>query len=123
MRGARISRDRRPCRLPGRSLSRPPQLAAATHRRVPDRVNPPAEIFRSYDIRGVVGRSLTPEVVRAIGRALGTLGRERGAPSFAICRDGRLSGPELLSALADGLTVAGADAIDIGMAPTPVAYF
>src|SRR6185295_15950901 len=56
-------------------------------------------------------------------RALGSLGRERKAPVFAVCRDGRLSGPELVAALTQGLTAAGADVIDIGMAPTPVAYF
>ncbi|HZM35001.1 MAG TPA: phosphomannomutase/phosphoglucomutase [Burkholderiales bacterium] len=82
-----------------------------------------SEIFRTYDIRGIVGRTLTAEVVRDIGRALGSLGRERGAPRFAVCRDGRLSGPELAGALMEGLNAAGADAIDIGMAPTPVAYF
>ena len=86
-------------------------------------MNVPAEIFRTYDIRGVVGRSLTPEIVRDIGRALGSMGRERNAPAFAVCRDGRLSGPQLAAALADGLNAAGADVIDIGMAPTPVAYF
>ena len=83
----------------------------------------PAEIFRTYDIRGIVGRTLTPAIVREIGRALGTLGRERGAPGFALGRDGRLSGPELGAALTEGLLSAGADVIDIGMAPTPVAYF
>ena len=83
----------------------------------------PAEIFRAYDIRGVVGRSLTAAIVRDIGRALGSLGRERGAPAFAVCRDGRLSGPELVAALSEGLTAAGADVIDLGMAPTPIAYF
>ena len=83
----------------------------------------PAEIFRTYDIRGIVGRTLTPAIVREIGRALGALGRERGAPTFALGRDGRLSGPELSAALIEGLLSAGADAIDIGMAPTPVAYF
>ena len=83
----------------------------------------PAEIFRIYDIRGVVGRSLTPEIVRAIGRALGSLGRARGAPAFAVGRDGRLSGPALVAALTEGLASAGADVIDLGMAPTPVAYF
>jgi phosphomannomutase/phosphoglucomutase len=83
----------------------------------------PAEIFRTYDIRGVVATSLTPAVVREIGRALGSLARERGAATFAVCRDGRLSGPQLVEALASGLTAAGADVIDIGMAPTPVAYF
>ena len=86
-------------------------------------MNIPAEIFRTYDIRGIVGRTLTPAIVREIGRALGTLGRERGAPTFALGRDGRLSGPELSAALTEGLLSAGADAIDIGMAPTPVAYF
>jgi len=61
--------------------------------------------------------------VREIGRALGTVARERGAPTFAVCRDGRLSGPELANALMEGLAAAGADAIDIGMGPTPLAYF
>jgi phosphomannomutase / phosphoglucomutase len=83
----------------------------------------PAEIFRAYDIRGIVGRSLTVEGVREIGRALGSLAIERGAPTFAVCRDGRLSGPDLANALMDGLTAAGANAIDIGMGPTPLAYF
>ncbi len=83
----------------------------------------PAEIFRAYDIRGIVGRTLTPAIVREIGRALGTVAREQGAPAFALGRDGRLSGPELAAALADGLIAAGADVIDIGMVPTPVAYF
>ena len=83
----------------------------------------PAEIFRAYDIRGIVGRTLTAALVRDIGRALGSVGRERGAPTFAVCRDGRLSGPELSAALIDGLNAAGADAIDVGMGPTPIAYF
>jgi phosphomannomutase/phosphoglucomutase len=83
----------------------------------------PAEIFRTYDIRGIVGRTLTAPTVRDIGRALGSLGRSRNAPTFAVCRDGRLSGPELVAALAEGLLAAGADVIDVGMAPTPIAYF
>ena len=86
-------------------------------------MNVPAEIFRTYDIRGVVGRTLTAPLVREIGRALGSVGVERGAPAFAVCRDGRLSGPELSGALMEGLAAAGADAIDIGMGPTPLAYF
>jgi phosphomannomutase/phosphoglucomutase len=83
----------------------------------------PAEIFRAYDIRGIVGQTLTAEVVRAVGMALGSLGRERGAPVFAVGRDGRSSGPGLAAALVEGLTAAGADAIELGMVPTPVAYF
>ena len=86
-------------------------------------MNVPAEIFRAYDIRGIVGRTLTPGVMRAIGRALGTLGLERGAATFAVGRDGRLSGPELAGALADGIHAAGAYVVDIGRVPTPVAYF
>ena len=72
----------------------------------------PAEIFRTYDIRGVVATGLTPAVTREIGRALGSLGIERNAPTFAVCRDGRLTGPELVSALIEGLTSSGANAID-----------
>jgi phosphomannomutase/phosphoglucomutase len=86
-------------------------------------VKVPAEIFRAYDIRGVVGRTLTPAIVREIGLALGGFARERDAATFAIGRDGRLSGPELAGALAEGLNAAGADVVDIGMAPTPVTYF
>jgi phosphomannomutase/phosphoglucomutase len=86
-------------------------------------MNIPAEIFRAYDIRGVVGRTLSAPLVREVGRALGTVGRERGAATFAVCRDGRLSGAELADALMAGLAAAGADAIDLGMGPTPIAYF
>ncbi|HEX2566001.1 MAG TPA: phosphomannomutase/phosphoglucomutase [Burkholderiales bacterium] len=86
-------------------------------------MNLPAEIFRTYDIRGVVGRTLTPEIVFQIGQALGSLARERKAPTFAVGRDGRLSGPALSAALIEGMLASGADAIDIGMAPTPVTYF
>ncbi|HTQ77679.1 MAG TPA: phosphomannomutase/phosphoglucomutase [Burkholderiales bacterium] len=83
----------------------------------------PAEIFRTYDIRGLTAGALTPAAMREIGRALGSLGRERGAPGFAVGRDGRLSGPALVAALIDGLNAAGADVIELGVVPTPAAYF
>lgn len=83
----------------------------------------PTEIFRAYDIRGIAGTVLSAPVVREIGRAIGSLGRERNAPAFAVGRDGRLSSPELSAALMDGLIAAGADVIDIGIVPTPVTYF
>ncbi|HUN67347.1 MAG TPA: phosphomannomutase/phosphoglucomutase [Burkholderiales bacterium] len=92
-------------------------------------MNLPAEIFRAYDIRGIVGKTLTREIVFEIGRALGALGRERAAPAsgrttaFAVGRDGRLSGPALAAALMDGLNAGGADVIELGVVPTPVAYF
>jgi phosphomannomutase/phosphoglucomutase len=83
---------------------------------------PPA-IFKAYDIRGVVGKSLTAPVVRVIGQALGSLAREHGRDTIAIGRDGRLSGPELLAALAAGVRAAGANVIDLGMVATPMTYF
>jgi phosphomannomutase/phosphoglucomutase len=83
----------------------------------------PAEIFKAYDIRGIVGKTLTPAITRQIGQALGTLAMEKGQAAIAVGRDGRLSGPELADALIDGILAAGMDAIDIGCAPTPVTYF
>jgi phosphomannomutase/phosphoglucomutase len=86
-------------------------------------MNLPAEIFKAYDIRGIVGKSLTADVVRRIGHALGSLALEQGQTAIAVGRDGRLSGPELAGALIDGICAAGCDAIDIGCVPTPVTYF
>jgi len=83
----------------------------------------PAEIFKAYDIRGIVNKSLTADVVRQIGHALGSLAIEQGQTAIAVGRDGRLSGPELAGALMDGICAAGCDAIDVGCVPTPVTYF
>lgn len=83
----------------------------------------PAEIFKAYDIRGIVGKSLTPAVVESIGKAIGTETRARHLKSMVIGRDGRLSGPELSQALAKGLNASGVDVIDIGAVPTPLVYF
>jgi len=83
----------------------------------------PAEIFKAYDIRGIVNKSLTADVVRRIGHVLGSLAAEQGQTAIAVGRDGRLSGPELAGALMDGICAAGVDAIDVGCVPTPVTYF
>jgi phosphomannomutase/phosphoglucomutase len=83
----------------------------------------PPSIFKAYDIRGVVGKTLTPLIVQAIGRALGTLAREKNRDTIVVGRDGRLSGPELAGALAHGIRLAGVDVIDIGMVATPMTYF
>jgi phosphomannomutase/phosphoglucomutase len=87
-------------------------------------------IFRQYDIRGIVGRDLTPEAARAIGGAYATYLRDNakaGEPgrigAVAVGRDNRPSGPELCDALVDGLTNAGAGVIDIGVVPTPLNYW
>jgi phosphomannomutase/phosphoglucomutase len=83
----------------------------------------PPEIFKAYDIRGIVGKTLTPEIVERIGQALGSEALASKQKRFVIGRDGRLSGPELSAALARGIARAGCDVVDIGMAPTPVVYF
>ncbi|ANQ85941.1 putative phosphoglucomutase [Azoarcus olearius] len=84
---------------------------------------PAPEIFKAYDIRGIVDKTLTVEAVRAIGQALGSEARARGQKAIAVGRDGRLSGPALAGALADGIRAAGVDVVDIGCVPTPLTYF
>jgi len=83
----------------------------------------PQEIFKAYDIRGIVGKTLTPPLVIAIGRAIGSEGRARGVREIAIGRDGRLSGPDLAAALAEGIQAAGVDVVDAGCVATPMLYF
>ena len=91
----------------------------------PMRVSP--EIFKAYDIRGIVGRTLTVDAVRLIGQALGTeaLARKPGSgrAEIAVGRDGRESGPELARALSEGIRASGVDVVDIGMVATPISYF
>jgi phosphomannomutase len=70
-----------------------------------------------------VGKTLTADAVRQIGRALGHLAREKEQQAIAVGCDGRLFGPELAEALMEGICMGGADAIDIGCAPAPVTYF
>ena len=84
---------------------------------------PAPEIFKAYDIRGIVGRTLTAQGVEQIGRAIGSEARARHQSSVVIGRDGRLSGPELAAALGRGVLAAGCDVIDIGVVPTPLVYF
>ena len=83
----------------------------------------PKEIFKAYDIRGIVGSTLTPAIVEIIGQAIGSTLIDLGRREIAIGRDGRLSGPELSAALARGLRASGVDVIDIGQAATPMLYF
>jgi phosphomannomutase/phosphoglucomutase len=91
--------------------------AANTGRKVPP------EIFKAYDIRGIVGRTLTTDITESIGRAIGSEARARGQTAIAIGRDGRLSGPELAAALARGIQKAGVDVVDVGRVATPILYF
>ena len=80
-------------------------------------------ILREYDIRGIVGDTLSADDARAVGRAFGSLAVRAGGRRICLGYDGRLSSPELATALADGLTSAGCDVIRVGRGPTPMLYF
>ncbi len=80
-------------------------------------------IFKAYDIRGVVGKTLDTQIAFQLGQAFGTAVRNNGEINAVIGRDGRLSGPELSTALARGLQVSGVNVIDLGVVATPLVYF
>ncbi len=80
-------------------------------------------IFREYDIRGVVERDLTPDVVKALGCAFGTVIKRNRGHKVSIGRDARISSPRLFELLAEGIISTGIDVIDIGLVPTPSLYF
>ncbi len=81
------------------------------------------DIFRAYDIRGIVGETLTADVAYDIGRAIGSEAYFRGEQTVVVGRDGRLSGPDMMTALIRGLKATGRDVKDVGQVPTPVLYF
>lgn len=83
----------------------------------------PKEIFKAYDIRGIVGKTLTPEIVQAIGHAIGSEAAARQQSKICVGYDGRLSGPELAGALSRGIRQAGIDVINLGLVATPMVYF
>ncbi len=80
-------------------------------------------ILREYDVRGRLGESLSAADARALGRGFGTVVRRRGFGRVAVGRDGRLSSPELVAALKEGLCAAGVDVLDVGRGPSPMLYF
>ena len=82
-----------------------------------------ASIFKAYDIRGVVDKTLTTQAAFAIGQALGALAKEKGVDTMCVGRDGRLSGPKLSESLMQGITDQGVNVKSIGLTPTPVLYF
>ncbi len=84
---------------------------------------PESSIFRAYDIRGIVDQTLTESGVRLIGQAVASESLEAGVEQLVIGRDGRLSGPRLSAALAEGIRAAGVQVIDLGAVPTPVLYY
>jgi phosphomannomutase/phosphoglucomutase len=80
-------------------------------------------IFKAYDIRGIIEQTINADVARLIGKAFGSEMRAIGEDVIVIGRDGRLSGPELIEALTEGLLSTGVDVIDLGMVATPMVYF
>lgn len=89
----------------------------------PKKIDESAAIFRAYDIRGIVGETLTKEIVYDIGRAVGSEAKELGCQTVVVGRDGRNSSPALAESLSQGIVSTGCHVLDIGMVPTPVLYF
>ncbi|AKJ07548.1 phosphomannomutase/phosphoglucomutase [Archangium gephyra] len=82
-----------------------------------------AHIFREYDIRGLVDKDLTVEVVELLGKGLGTVVRRKGGRSIVVGRDCRESSTRFRDALCRGLTSTGLNVLDVGVVPTPLTYF
>ena len=80
-------------------------------------------ILREYDIRGIIGETLSPADALHLGKAFGTRVRRNGGSVVAVGRDGRLSSPDLAKALIEGLVSTGCTVRDIGMGPTPMLYY
>ena len=83
----------------------------------------PESIFRAYDIRGTVPETLNAETAYWIGRAIGSESLAQGEPNVCVGRDGRLSGPELVAQLIQGLHDSGCHVSDVGLVPTPALYY
>ncbi|WP_236744597.1 phosphomannomutase/phosphoglucomutase [Marinobacter similis] len=102
-------------------------MLGGTHLEVEETPEPTVElspdIFRAYDIRGIVGETLSADAVKLIGQAIGSEAVERGIGALCIGYDGRHSSPELANALARGVMATGCDVIHVGAVPTPVLYF
>ncbi|HEZ4832403.1 TPA: phosphomannomutase/phosphoglucomutase [Neisseria meningitidis] len=81
------------------------------------------DIFKAYDIRGIVGKTLTGEAAYLIGKAIAAKAAEKGITRIALGRDGRLSGPGLMAQIQRGFTDSGIDVLNVGMVATPMLYF
>src|SRR5947199_6297808 len=80
-------------------------------------------VFRAYDVRGLVGSDINPDVFRQVGRAYATLIRRNGGRRVAVGRDNRLSSTDLTQGFVEGVRAAGVDVVDIGLSTTPILYF
>ncbi len=97
-----------------------PEQPQSPAKELPDSL---ASIFRAYDIRGIVGETLSEEIATLIGRAVGSEAEARGQQTILVGYDGREYSPALAQALIEGLTASGRDVIEIGAVPTPVLYY
>ncbi len=84
-------------------------------------INP--HIFREYDVRGLVGKDLTSDTVRTLGKGFGTYAKGKGVRTLMLGRDCRLSSPEFRDAMAEGLASTGMNVVDVGICPSPLLYF
>ena len=80
-------------------------------------------IFREYDIRGIVGETLFRDCAYLIGKGFCSLNNNKEIKSIVVCKDGRLSSPEISEFLIKGILASGINVIDIGCGPTPMLYF
>lgn len=80
-------------------------------------------IFKAYDIRGVIDKTLDPSIAYLIGQSFGSAMRDIGENTCVVGRDGRLSGPALMQGLTEGLLSVGVHVIDLGVVATPMVYF
>jgi len=90
---------------------------------IPASINLSPGLFRAYDLRGIVGQDLDTRAAFSIGRAIGTTSQRAGEARVLVARDGRLSSPELMRALQQGLLASGCQVIDLGLVPVPLLYF
>lgn len=97
--------------------------SVSTPRSNPGSMTIPAQIFRAYDIRGIVPEQLDADKLWLISRAIGSEAQAQGIQRLLVGRDGRLSSPELSRVLIDGLLSTGCDVVDLGLIPTPLLYF
>ncbi len=81
------------------------------------------EIFRAYDIRGIVGETLSEEIANKIGLAIGSEAQSLGQESILVGYDGREYSPALAEALIEGITATGTSVINLGSVPTPLVYY
>ena len=82
-----------------------------------------SQIFRAYDIRGIVKEELSDELVKKLGKAIGTLLRRNNSDALNVSRDGRLSSPHISELFINGVLSTGCNVYNLGLGPTPLLYF